>query len=319
MKKTFLPGFLALMLFTHTAQAQTFEAWLQDFKGEARGRGISEALLNEALDGVTPNERVLELDTKQPESTKTFEEYLAGLVTQKRINAGREALAANSALLGKISSRYGVQPEVIVALWGVETNYGDNTGNFSTIEGLATLAYDGRRSQYFRTELMNALRILQAGHIHVDDMTGSWAGAMGQCQFMPSSYLKYAVDYDNDGKADIWNTQADVFASIAHYLSQEGWDGDDSWGVEVSVPDNFSGESGLKITKSLAEWKQRGITLASGEALPDSRKQASLVFPDEQHTGAFLVYNNFRTIMRWNRSRYFAAAVGILSDKIAAR
>jgi membrane-bound lytic murein transglycosylase B len=200
-----------------------FNDWLKDVKKEARSKGISQATINEALVGISHDARVIRLDRRQPETKLTLEEYLAKVISDARIRRGRELLAEHRATLDPISQKYGVAPEFIVALWGIETSYGNNTGSFSVVESLATLAYDGRRSTYFRGELMNALKIIDQDHITADDMQGSWAGAMGQCQFMPTSFLSFAVDHNGDGKRDIWNTEADVFASIANYLSKHGW------------------------------------------------------------------------------------------------
>lgn len=217
-----------------------FQAWLAQVKKEALAKGISQKTVNDAFASVSHDGRVIRLDRKQPESKLTLEEYLAKTVTEQRINQGRELLAENRALLDEISAKYGVPPHYIIALWAIETSYGNNTGGFSIIESLATLAYDGRRSEYFRGELMNALKIIDQGHIAAYDMEGSWAGAMGQCQFMPSSFLSYAVDYDGDGKRDIWNTQADVFASIANYLHSSGWNTDNENNFNVLLKWNRS-------------------------------------------------------------------------------
>ncbi len=203
-----------------------FNQWLKGVKKEARSKGISQATIDEALSGIAHDSRVIRLDRRQPETKLTLEEYLAKVISDQRVARGREMLAQHRELLEPISKQYGVAPEFIVALWGIETSYGSNTGSFSVVESLATLAYDGRRSAYFRGELMNALRIIDEDHISAYDMEGSWAGAMGQCQFMPSSFLNFAVDYNGDGKRDIWNTEADVFASIANYLSKHGWNDD---------------------------------------------------------------------------------------------
>ena len=203
-----------------------FNQWLKGVKKEARSKGISQATIDEALTGIAHDSRVIRLDRRQPETKLTLEEYLTKVISDQRIARGREMLAQHRELLEPISKQYGVAPEFIVALWGIETSYGSNTGSFSIVESLATLAYDGRRSAYFRGELMNALRIIDEDHISAYDMEGSWAGAMGQCQFMPSSFLNFAVDHNGDGKRDIWNTEADVFASIANYLSKHGWNDD---------------------------------------------------------------------------------------------
>jgi membrane-bound lytic murein transglycosylase B len=202
---------------------EEFSRWLEGFKQEALTDGISQATLDESLASAEFLPRVIELDRKQPETTQTIDEYVEKTVTEKRLRDGREALAEHRELLTTIGKRYGVAPKYIVALWGMETNYGRNTGGYSTVNALATLAYDGRRSEFFRGELMNVLRIVQEDGIPASEIKGSWAGALGQCQFMPSTFLRYAVDYDKDGKRDIWNTDSDVFASIANYLHELGW------------------------------------------------------------------------------------------------
>jgi membrane-bound lytic murein transglycosylase B len=219
---------------------QAFQNWLADFKSDALSKGISQQTLNEAFASTEPIDRVIELDRKQPESTMTLEEYLQKVVSAQRISQGKELYSENRALLDQISAEYGVPGNYIVALWGIETNYGNNTGGFSIVDSLATLAYDGRRSEYFRGELINALKIIDADHIDAIDMDGSWAGAMGQCQFMPSSFLSYAVDYNHDGKRDIWNTQEDVFASIANYLHSSGWNNDEENNFNVLLKWNRS-------------------------------------------------------------------------------
>lgn len=213
---------ILLPAFACASEREPFIAWLTDLREEAEQRGVSEYTFNRAMHGVEPLKRVIELDRRQPESTLSLEEYLDKTV-EPRIDEARALYAENLLLLREISQKYGVQPEYIVALWGMESNFGEQTGGFSVVQALATLAYDGRRSAYFRGELLDALTILEQGHIAPDDMLGSWAGAMGQCQFMPKSFLRYAVDYNGDGHKDIWDTKADVFASIANYLSSEGW------------------------------------------------------------------------------------------------
>jgi membrane-bound lytic murein transglycosylase B len=222
---------LSLLILILTAAACTpmaptqeeFGLWLDDFKRDARADGISESTLNDAFADVQYLPRVIELDRKQPETTQTLDEYLDKIVSDKRIKDGREAMADNKELLDKIGEQYEVAPKYIVALWGIETNYGKNTGGYSTVNALATLAYEGRRRDFFRGELLKTLHIEQEDGFRASEIRGSWAGALGQCQFMPSSFLRFAVDYNHDGKRDIWNTQGDVFASIANYLHESGW------------------------------------------------------------------------------------------------
>ncbi|MFW0776817.1 MAG: lytic murein transglycosylase [Rickettsiales bacterium] len=206
-----------------TKQDAAFDAWLDDFRRDARAQGISNATLDDALVGIGYNSRVIRLDRKQPEGKLTLEQYLKKVINNHRIEKGRALYKEHATLLNEVSNKYGVPPQYIVALWGIETNYGSNMGSFSVVESLATLAYDGRRSKYFRGELINALKIIDNGHTDAYNMVGSWAGAMGQSQFMPSSFLSYAVDYNGDGKRDIWSSKPDVFASIANYLNRHGW------------------------------------------------------------------------------------------------
>ena len=294
-----------------------FDQWVNKFKTEARAQGISGSLLDQAFQGIHPLPRVLELDRRQPESTMSFVQYQQRIISPLRIQQGRQKMAKHRRLLEKIGQEYGVQSRFIVALWGIETNYGRNTGGFNIIEALATLAYDGRRSQYFRRELLAALRILQEGHISPDQMTGSWAGAMGQCQFMPSSFLNLAVDYNGDGRKDIWTTPADVFASAANYLSQSGWRPGQIWGRSVQLPKKFNTrQASLKIQKPLHRWQKIGVRRSSGQHLPRASMRGSIILPNDSLSPAFLVYHNFRVLMKWNRSTYFATSVGLLADAV---
>lgn len=312
----------ALSVGALSAQAndQPFDVWLQTLKQEALSEGISQNIVNRAFTGVdAPISRIIELDRKQPEGTMTFAKYKERVISQARINKGREMYAAHRQELETASAKYGVPAQFIVALWGIETSYGDNTGGFGVVPALATLAYDGRRSEFFRGELMNALKILEAGHIEPESMKGSWAGAMGQNQFMPSSFNAYAVDGNGDGRRNIWTSLPDVFASSANYLSSHGWKSDERWGREVQLPAGFSKDLvSLDIKKPLSEWSALGVTLPGGGALPGgSDLQASIVAPDGVGGPAFLAYDNYRVIMRWNKSTYFATSVGILADAIA--
>ena len=303
------------------AGSHDWNAFIQGVRQEAVHSGIKGVTLDRSLAGLQPIPRVLELDRKQPERTITFEEYLQRVVTQGRIETARRKLGENRPLLDEIGRRFGVQPRFIVALWGIETDFGRVTGSFSVIAALATLAYDGRRSAFFRKELMNALRIVDEGHIRPEAMLGSWAGAMGQNQFMPSSFLSYAVDWDGDGRRDIWSSRADVFASIANYLSTVGWHGDQSWGREVRLPHNLDqAQVGLQVRHPLDFWQRSGLRRADGGELPVVRgMEASLVLPGGVEGPAFLVYDNFRTIMKWNNSTYFASAVGYLADGVESQ
>ena len=245
----------------------------------------------------------------------SFSKYKKLVISDTRVERGKRRLEKYDALLEEIAVKYGVQKRFIVALWGIETSYGEITGGYNIIEALATLAHDGRRSTFFRNELINALRIIDQGHISLENMKGSWAGAMAQCQFMPSSFLAYAVDYDGDGKKDIWNSLPDVFASIANYLSQVGWDDDLTWGREVKLSNAALAETHDKQTLTLAQWAAKGVTKVDGSPLPSRHVKATLRTPGTLAEGAYLTYHNYDVILRWNRSDYFATAVGIVSDR----
>lgn len=300
--------------------AEEFDAeWMAGVRNDARKKGVSDKTLDAALKDIQPLKRVIELDRKQPEKTMTFADYKKKIVSAERIARGQKMFRENREILEKVGKKFGVQPQYIVALWGIETYYGTYTGGFGVVEALATLAYDGRRSSYFRGELMDALKILEEGHIKVADMKGSWAGAMGQSQFMPSSFMRYAVDHNGDGRRDIWTTREDVFASAANYLSNAGWKGDERWGRKVRLPKGFNMNlADLDTTKTVNGWAEMGVRNASGGPLPKSTMKGSIVMPDGPEGEAYLVYNNYRSIMRWNRSTYFATSVGLLADRIAA-
>jgi membrane-bound lytic murein transglycosylase B len=313
-------AFLASGISTVSATDDpAFAAWLKDLKADAREAGISEETIEEALDDLAPVPNVVELDRKQPETRKTFEQYRDKVLSENRVKRGRKLLKEHRPLLNKIAAEYGVQPRFIISLWGIETSYGSFLGGHKVVEALATLAYDGRRADFFRRELISALRILDRGDIELKDMKGSWAGAMGQCQFMPSSFLRYAVDYDGDGRRDIWGTLPDIFASIANYLSKSGWDDRYTWGRAVKLAAAGAeepGSDGLKIIKSLPEWQSLGVRRENGQSLPNVSLNASLLRTDEGEGPAYLVYDNFRVLMVWNRSTYFALTVSELSDLI---
>jgi len=296
----------------------SFDAWLAAFRREAAKQGISQRTLDEALRGVVPSQRVIELDRRQPESTLTFDQYVARVISQARIDTGRRRIEEHRALLTEVSSRYGVQPRFIVALWAMESDFGRITGNFSVVQSLATLAHEGRRRAFFQDELIKSLRIVDRGYANTRDLRGSWAGAMGQCQFMPSSYLAYAVDHDGDGRRDIWNSLPDVFASIANYLKSVGWVAGQTWGREVATPADLptSQIDAMRVVKSMDEWRAQGVRLPDGSPLPAGNLQASLARPSGGGGRTFMAYPNYRAIMRWNRSVYFATAVGMLADQI---
>jgi membrane-bound lytic murein transglycosylase B len=303
---------------TQSARADgSFSSWLSEFRREAAAGGISERTLDRALTGVSPIQRVIDLDRRQPESRVTFTAYLNNTISDARVAQGRRLGEQHRSVLEQVSSRYGVQPRFILALWGMESSYGQNTGGFSVIAALATLAWEGRRGEFFRGELMAALQILDEGHITADRMTGSWAGAMGQSQFMPSSFLRYAQDFTGDGRRDIWTTEPDVFASAANYLAESGWDNRLTWGRRVRVPSGINvSEADLEIQRPLSHWSSVGVRRDDGSELPQAAVEASLILPEGVSGPAFLVYDNFRVLMRWNRSTFFATSVGLLADRI---
>ena len=297
--------------------AEAFPAWLAGLRREARGRGIRNRTLDEALAGVQPIPAVIEADRRQPEGRLTFTEYRRRVVSETRIDKGRQLLAAHRDLLARVEARHGVPAEVMVALWGIESNFGERQGSYPVFAALATLAHDGRRAAFFRRELLDALEIVDRGHIDAGRMLGSWAGAMGQNQFMPSSYLRYAVDFDGDGRRDIWGSLPDVFASMASYLAGAGWDARYIWGREVIVPRRVEpARVGLDHRAPLAAWQDLGVRTPDGGTLPSAPIRASLVRMDDGAGPSYLVYGNFRALMAWNRSTYFGVSVGLLSDSL---
>ena len=314
---------LVAMILSVSVQAETtdsdkYQAWQAELRTEALAKGIRAEIFDAAFGRVALSERVIELDRKQPEFTLTLDEYLTRVISNTRIKNAKKKIVEHADILDEVSKTYGVQKRYIVALWGIETNFGSHTGGFEVISALATLAYDGRRSAYFRKELLSALQILNEGHISVENMKGSWAGAMGQSQFMPSSFISYAEDYNKDGRRDIWTTREDVFASIANYLSSVGWRDDITWGREVIVPASVDGAalSKAKTQKTMAQWKALGLTSLGGEPLPERNLSSRLVVPADGGGRAFLAYSNYDNILKWNRSNYFAIAVGTLSDTL---
>ncbi len=315
---------LSLLLSPSPSPAQkkkNFEAWVADFRSEAASKGISQATLQSALSRVQYLPKVIDLQKNQPEFKFTVEEYLIRVASESRAARGREVLAEHQSLLNKIHERYGVPPQYLVSLWGIETDFGRLTGRFPVIDAVATLAYGGSRSDFFRSELLYALRIIDRGHISPDKMVGSWAGATGQLQFMPSTFYSYAVDYNGDGRMDIWNNLEDILASAANYLSRSGWVRNQPWGWEVNLPKDFDRtQGGLDNRKSLEEWEKLGVRHLREENVKNtSAWLASVVAPDGQKGRAFMAMENYRVIYRWNRSHHFVVAVGVLADRIASQ
>lgn len=310
----------ALLLFFFLppliAQDQTFAEWREQLRAEAFSLGISEETLLAIDDLEAPLERVLELDDAQPEFIQTFTRYLSLRITPLQINRGQALLRQYAVLLEEVRQSYGVQPHYLVSFWAIESNYGRATGGFSVLQALATLAFDPRRADFFRTELLTALKIIDDGHIAVENMSGSWAGAMGQLQFLPSVFARYGIDGDNDGKIDIWNSLPDIFHSAANFLSQSGWRGDERWGREVLLPSNFDFSlTGTRTRKPLQEWNDLGIIQINGLPIPVANMQASVILPAGAGGPAFLTYANFRATMVYNPSTFYALTVGHLADR----
>jgi membrane-bound lytic murein transglycosylase B len=305
-----------LLAPTPPTQRLTFSEWRSLLRSDAIAAGIDSALFDRAFANVTLNPAVIAADNSQPEFTRPVWEYLDGAVSTARIARGRMLLAQHRSTLKDIRRTYRVDPEVLVAIWGLESNFGGNIGHHSVIRSLATLAYEGRRQVFWRSQLLAALHILQHGDIQPDNFIGSWAGAMGQTQFIPTTYNEYAVDFDGDGKRDLWNSSADALASAAHYLQVSGWVRSRPWGAEVKLPHNFDYQlADPDIRRSLAEWRALGVLPYNTiDAQDDS--PASLLLPAGHRGPAFLVMNNFRTILKYNNSTSYALAIGILSDAL---
>ncbi|OYT84055.1 MAG: murein transglycosylase [Pseudomonas sp. PGPPP4] len=296
---------------------ESFEQWRSRFRTLALGRGISAATFDQAFAGVQPDPTVIAADRSQPEFTKPVWEYLESAVSPLRVRNGKSLLIQQAGLLASLEARYGIEPARLVAFWGMESNYGNNMGNKGVIRSLATLAYEGRRPDFAQDQLIAALGILQHGDVTADRMIGSWAGAMGQTQFIPTTYDQYAVDFDGDGRRDIWGSTADALASTANYLKASGWQDGKPWGYEVRVPANFDYSlADMGVRKSLAEWNALGI---QGLGLPQPAAQpsdsASLLLPAGHRGPAFLVFNNFRTILKYNNSSSYALGVALLSER----
>ncbi|HEX5474768.1 MAG TPA: lytic murein transglycosylase [Vicinamibacterales bacterium] len=307
---------------------QTFGEWIAGVRAEAIARGISQATVDAALTGLQPQPTVIQRDRTQAEVVLTLDEYIARRLTPKMVRTAREASRAHRTLLRKVEAAYHVPARVIVAIWGMESNFGRFSGVRPTIQALATLAYDPRRATLFREELFDALTILDHGDIALAAMRGSWAGAMGQPQFMPSSFLTYARDFDGDGRRDIWSSEADVFASIAYYLSQSGWTPPYTWGREVKVPRSAvrkvraaaplrtrgcAAEQEMTVPLPLKRWRALGVTRSNGQPLPSARLEASLVRGQRR---MFLVYPNYDALLAYNCAHAYGITVGLLSDRV---
>ncbi|MCT2540983.1 lytic murein transglycosylase [Sedimentimonas flavescens] len=294
-----------------------FENWLEGFKPRAKAAGISDATWARATQDIRYNPKVIERDRNQAEFTKTIWEYLDSAVSDTRIENGRAALAENAALLRQIEARYGVEKEVVVAVWGMESNFGKNRGSTLIIPALATLAYDGRRGNFFAQQFIAALQIIQSGDTDARRMTGSWAGAMGHTQFIPTSYLAFAVDFTGDGKRDIWSENpADALASTAAYLARSGWSKGQPWGVEVRLPQGFNYNlAGKTVKKSPDEWAALGVRSVNGGRVPNYGS-ASILLPAGAQGPALMIFGNFTAISRYNNANAYVIGVGHLSDRL---
>ncbi len=306
-----------------------FDSWLEEVRVEARQKGIRENIIASALGNVVPVERILKRDRNQAEFKLTLDTYMKRVVTAQNIQRGRQNAQRHRDLLEKIASQYGVQGRFILAIWGIETRFGLVKADMPVIPAVATLAFDRRRSSYFRQQLFSVLTMLDKGYIDLPNLKGSWAGAMGQPQFMPSSYLAYAVDFDGDGRRDIWNNTGDVLASIANYLAKHGWRSDQTWGREVRLPADQTGigdatdrraargcRARTSELRDLPQWQGAGVRRLNGADLPARNLPAALVRQDAR---AFLVYRNYASIMSYNCAHLYALTVGMLSDRIAER
>ena len=321
---------LCFQTFPQKAIAQdersSFSDWLDDVRAEALARGIRQEVVEEALGQIDePLVESIERDREQPETVLSLEAYITSRVRASAVRTGRHMLQRHRALLERVSKTYGVPAPVIVALWGIESNFGRLTGTQPTVPVLTTLAWDPRRADFFRQELFSALDILNRGDIELKQMRGSWAGAMGQLQFMPSSYLEYAVDFDGDGRRDIWESPADIFASIANYLNKHGWVRGQRWGREVIVPrgrdisvprrdGSCQATRDMSVALSLSEWQRLGVRLPRGRPLSQANFPASL-FSDSSRS--FLLYDNYDALLAYNCAHAYALSVALLADRIA--
>ncbi|MCA1778873.1 MAG: lytic murein transglycosylase [Xanthomonadaceae bacterium] len=296
----------------------SFGQCLVRLEDRALRQGLPEPIVREVLGTLQFQPRVIELDRSQPEFMQSFADYLRARVTEQRVARGRELLSRHRDLLTRLTREYGVPGHYLVAFWGLETNFGSFLGSMPTLDSLATLACDGRRGAFFEDELMTALRVLERDSLVPASMRGSWAGAMGHTQFMPSSYLRYAVDGDDDGRIDLWGSEADALASGANYLQSLGWLRGQRWGREVRLPADFNhADAGVESSRMLEQWQKLGVTAGGGQPLPVADFEATLLLPMGHRGPGFLVYSNFEVIMRWNRSQSYAIAVGHLADRIA--
>lgn len=318
--------FTSLLFFASTLSAPSiaeelsadaYRAWLVDFKKELTDNGIRPDVIQAVFPKLTYDEKVVAKDRNQPEFKLTFNDYTKRVITEKKITKARAFYHENKKLIDQIAQDYGIQPKYLLALWGMESHCGEIMGTYYVPSSLSNLAYEGRRREFFKAELMKVFTLLNENKISPEPLKGSWAGAMGQVQFMPSSLVNFGVDYDKDGKIDIWNSKADIFASAANYLQKSGWDETQKWGREVRIDHAKDyGKGNCDLKKPLKEWRDNKITGMNNSPLPALDVEACLIIPDQTSGRAFLVYPNFHVIMKWNKSYFFALGTGLLADKI---
>ena len=328
-------GIFAIQFHSYSQEEKPFRVWLDELKSEAESKGFSSETIKSAFSEIRePEERIVKKDRTQPEVVESYAGYINRRVTNWRKENGKRLIKKHEDLLKKIALKYGVQPRFIVAIWGMETNYGTIPLKESIFSVLATLAYDKRRADFFRAQFFDALTILDKGFAPYEKMKSSWAGAMGQCQFLPENYLKYAVDFDKDGKRDIWETEADVFASIANYLSSSGWKDHQTWGRRVILPDISEEDlfnnkpndfapveqceryEDLKVWRDLQEWQALGVRRLNGNDLPTNSIPASLIVGDAGDNKGYIIYRDFCSIMKYNPAFKYALAIGMLADHL---
>jgi membrane-bound lytic murein transglycosylase B len=297
--------------------AARFRAFVQSFRGEAIEAGIPPELYDRAMAGISLNPRVEQLNNSQPEFVRPVWDYLDSAISDTRIARGRDIIGAQAGLFARLYESYGVPTEILTAIWGMETSYGQNLGSFNLFEALATLAYDGPRTAFARRQLIAALRIAQTEERDPATMTGSWAGAFGLTQFIPTTFLERAIDGDGDGKRDLWNSPADALASTANYLMRSGWKTGETWGVEVVLPPNFAYENAdTDIRKPNSEWAQMGVRKVNGEPLPEGNDLSAIFLPAGAQGPAFLLNENFYAILKYNVATSYALAVSVLADRL---
>lgn len=299
------------------AEHANFENFVHEFRATAIAAGIRPEIYDRATSGISFNPRIQELNEKQPEFVRPIWEYLEGVITPQRIEHGRDLMEDDGRLLRRLDAQYGVPPQILIAIWGIETNYGRSLGSFNMVEALANLAFAGPRAEYGRRELLAALRIAQEQHIDPTTMSSSWAGAFGQTQFIPTTFLKFGIKENGNGTIDLWDSVADALASTANYLQQSGWHAGEPWGQEVQLPDNFPYASAdTSIRKPVSEWRQMGVQAIPGQEFRSGDQMAAIVLPAGHRGPAFMVFDNFNALLTYNSAVSYALAVGLLADRL---